>query len=196
MLEYEKTIMTKRLIINYDISSPSPREWDGNLGYFITCDSKIESPDKNDILEDIIKETGKVANNQAQHIELIEKSFNDIFKNEKIIAIYPITKYEHSAIVYKLGEYHGFDYSNNGFYVITKETVKKYGDVEGNFEDIINKELEVYNKWINGECYKFLLYDDKGNLVNECGGLYDIEDIRDYLPKEFDDEDLIEYFDN
>ena len=137
-------------------------------------------------------ESGEEAESQAEHIKLIKAMTAEIIK-EKVIAIYPITKYEHSGVSYSLGTAHGFDYSNNGFYIITEKTAKEIGIKAKDFEKVIREELEWYNSWANGECYKFTLYDSKGEIEDSCCGFYSVEDIKDYLPKEWKKEDLSDY---
>ena len=121
-------------------------------------------------------------------MEMIEKDFT-----EKIIAIYPIVKYEHSGVAYSIGPKHGFDFSNNGFYVITEKTQKEIGAKKKDFKKIVEGELNCYNQWCNGEVYSFILYDKNGEIEDSCCSFYDINDIKDYLPKEWDKEDLNDY---
>lgn len=185
------TFTKPKLVIEYDEISDSPRSW-SNLGYFITVDRDYYSPDRHPEYENIVKYTGEQAESQAEHIKLIKSAIEED-TDEKVLAIYPIVKYEHSGVVYKLGTIHNFDYSNNGFYIITEESRKELGTKKKDFEKVIKQELEVFNKWMNGEVYQFCLYDDQGEVENGCGGFYDIEDIREYLPEEWSKEDLTEY---
>jgi len=189
-ITYKKEITKPILEIGYDNDCESPREWT-NLGYFITCDKNNYSPDKHERLENIIKNTGEIAKNQEEHIRLIKSNYRNI--DDNIIAIYPVVKYEHSGISYSLGTMHGFDYSNNGFYIVTAKTQKEIGTKKKDFIKVITEELEQYNKWINGEIYSFILYDEQGEQVDSCGGFYDIEDIREHLPKEWKKENLTDY---
>jgi len=147
MKTYKKTIEKTCLEIQYDEDCESPREW-SNLGYFITVDSRYNSPDKNKELEDIIKETGEEATSQENHMEMIKTDYEWENSENKVIAIYPISKYEHSGISYSLGTAHGFDYSNNGFYIITTETQKEMGTKKKDFERVI---IIKYREWVNNE---------------------------------------------
>lgn len=193
MKTIKKTIETPKLVIEYDGDTTSPRDMCSNLGYFITVDRNYYSPDEQGKhRQDIIKETGERATSQKEHIELIKKSWK-MTTDEKVLAIYPITKYEHSVVSYSLGTQHGFDYSNNGFYIVTDKTQKELGTKKKDFEKVIIQELEEYNKWLNGECYQFCLYNEQGEVEDSCGGFYDIEEIREYLPDEWKNEDLTEY---
>ena len=191
MKTFKTTIEKPILTISYDNYPSSPREW-SNLGYFIVISKRYNSPDKNDFLYNIIKNTGDVANNQKHHIELIKEEIESSI-NEKVLAIYPISTYEHSGINYSLGNRHGFDYSNNGFYIVTDKTKAELGVEEKDFEAVIKAELEIYNQYCNGEVYRFELYDEEGNIVDSCSGFYSIDEIKEYLHEEFQDEDLEEY---
>lgn len=124
---YTKTRITDepRLVIRHDTDGMSPRE-DSNLGYFITNDRNYHSPDRNERLERIVATTGDEADNRDHHMELITKAI-ETETDEKVLAIYPIVKYEHGGVSYRRGTAHGFDYSNNGFYIITDKTQSEVG---------------------------------------------------------------------
>ena len=190
MKTYQKIEESPKLVISYDQGAQSPREWD-NLGYFITVDSRYSSPDKNEEIEGIVKCEGDNATSTENHAKLIKEKINSL--GEKVLAIYPVSKYEHSGVSYSLGESRGFDYSNNGFYIVTERSAKITGTKKKDFEKVIEKELEIYTQWANGENYRFLLYDNDGEFEDSGGGFYDVEDIREYLPAEWENEDLSQY---
>jgi hypothetical protein len=193
MKTYTKQITeTKpRLLIEPDLYPQSPRYW-SNLGYFITIDRNYSSPDNNPELTDIIETTGQQAISQAEHIELIKKSDY----TEKIIAVYPIVKHEHSAVSYSLGSANGFDYSNNGFYIITDKTQKEIGTPKSRFEKVIKQELQEYSQYANGKVYSFILYDKNGEQIDSCTGFYNIDEIKSNLPKEWEKENMQDYYKN
>lgn len=172
MKTYKTAIEKNKLKIYHD-DGESPRMW-SNLGYFITVDNRSYSPEKHEYLERIVRQTEEEAESQAEHIKMIKKAVEDELSEGKVLAIYPVVKYEHSGVVYKLGTAHGFDYSNNGFYIVTDKTQKELGTPKKSFKKVITQELYLYNKWVNGEVYGFSLYDDNGDLVDSCGGFYDI----------------------
>lgn len=183
-----------QLIIKYDNNEESPREW-GNLGYFITKDSRQNSPDKNYELERIVAETGDEAENQEDHITRIKKAIAEGGEDE-VIAIFPVVKYEHSGIVYRLGTAHGFDYSNNGFYIVTKNSLASFGSGidSRDFEKHISAEIDLYNRWLNGEVYMWQLLDEKGEDQDGWhSGYYSLDDIKAELPAEWKEEDLTDY---
>ena len=188
---YKKVTEEPVLKIYHDDDAQSPRTW-SNLGYFITVDSKYESPDKNPELKSIVQEASEDANNVDEHMENIKTMVKEQM-GEEVLAIYPVVKYEHGGVSYSLGQQHGFDYSNNGFYIVTDESQKEIGVSPERFEDVIEGELEDYNKWVNGELYRFELYDENGNIKDSIGGFYTIEDMKNDLPEEFKNEDIEEY---
>lgn len=194
MKTYKKTIIQElpQLQIYYVEDAESPRTFQDNLGYFITCERDRHSPDKNLILKNIIEESSEESQNVTEHMALITRRIKNDLK-EKVLAIYPVVKYEHSGIVYKIGTKHGFDYSNNGFYIITDKTAKVYGKHAKPIEALIDGELEEYNAWVNGEVYCYKLYDKDGKELDNQGSFYNLEDIKDNLPKTWSDEDLTEY---
>lgn len=197
MKTYEETIEKPRLQIKYCDLHDSPREYD-TLGLFLTKEGRHSSPDGTDHeLYSIMLETEHEASNAEEHIELMKKEAKKA--GIKLHAIYPVHRYEHSDISYKLGVTHGFDYSNCGFYFVlndefTNRRLKELGIKAKDAEKEIANELDRYSQYVNGEVYSFVLYDEDGEIEDSCGGFYDIEEIRKYLPGEWKYEDLEEYF--
>lgn len=193
MTTYSKTITADRLKITYDDCNESPREW-GNLGKFITNSSRHNSPDKDYFLEALIKEAYEGAKNVEEHTNnvvrlLKENSYNPVL-------VLPINRYEHSGVRYYIGSDQGWDVTVCGFYIICKEDIEgidpKYSSVE-ELTKMVEGELTDYNKYCNGEIYHYELLDKEGEFEDSCGGFYNIEDIREYLPEEFKDVDLTKF---
>jgi len=195
MKTYTKTVVQTlpRLVITHEDMPTSPREWD-NLGYFITCDKRTISPDDMPDLKSMIQTAGDEAETQQEHIKLIKAGIEQEGK-EKVLAIYPIVKYEHSSVSYSLGKKHGFDCSNNGFYIVTDKSAKVLGTPNDKkaFERLIRDELKAYNTWVNGEVYSYTLYDKNGKEENSCCGFYDLEEIKDDLSTEWSKEIMRDY---
>jgi hypothetical protein len=185
MKTYTKTIEEPCLVIEHDTDAESPRQWD-NLGFFFTKERGYKSPDGTVFpLYHIMTNTEESARDTAHHMELMKEEARA--QGIKIKYIYPVYRYEHGNVVYKRGTAQGFDCSNCGFYIVTDESTKK------ECEAIIDRELETYTQWCNGEVYGFTLHNERGEVEDSCWGFYDIEDIREHLPKEYADEDLREY---
>ena len=191
MKTYQTTIEKPILKISYESGWGSPRSR-SNLWYFVTCERNYSSPDDEERIKEIIKETGEIVNNVDDHENEIKKEIEE--SGEKVLFISPVTKYEHSGVSYSLGAWSWRDYSVCGFYIVTDKTQKIVGIDEKDFEKVIESELDYYTKRANGEIYEFSLYDPDGEIINHCGGLYSMDEIREYLPKERENEDLDKYF--
>jgi len=207
MKTYSKIIQTPQLVIEYDNAIESPRKDDGNIGYFFTKEDRYKSPDGNiHPLYEIMLETADEAENTNYHIERMKKRASELFAKSSpkngnshnedlhIIEIHPIYRYEHGDVIYKRGTFKGFDYSNCGFYFITAQSISGQTETSASIAKSIDNELSIYSQWANGEVFAFTLYDEKGEIIESCGNFYDIEDIREYLPKGWEKEDLNEYF--
>jgi nuclear transport factor 2 (NTF2) superfamily protein len=193
MKTYTIDVQRPRLVITHEESPENPREWD-NVGYFYTVERKYKSPDGNTgILYDAIVEGADLVKDTENHMQLIKKIAKENGFTEKIIAIYPVYRYEHGNVVYRRGTANGWDYSNCGFYIVTEESINILGIRKSEIEKMIDQELETYTSWANGEVYQYTLYDEEENVIDACGGFYDIEDIREHLPDDWKDEKLEQY---
>lgn len=189
-----KTTQTKPCLeIRYDEYALSPREAFGCVGHFFTCDSRKTSPDDTDHpLYDTIARTQYDAMNTEEHRQLIIEEWNTENPDNTIIAIYPITKHEHGNIKYTRSVGSGFDCSTNGFYVVTEQS-KRIEATPEELAELVDDELELWNNYVNGDVFRFELFNDRGEIVDSCSGFYDIEDIREHLPEEYQEEDLNKY---
>ena len=205
MKTYKKNLAVPRLVIEYDMDSESPRVND-TIGVFLTKESRHKSPDGNmHALYNIMIETEEEAENTEHHIKLMEERAHKAFKDSApkdgnshdedlhVIEIHPIYRYEHGNVVYKRGTTNGFDYSNCGFYFVTAQSISgSIWDAE-RIAKAIDRELEEYTHWCNGEIYCFTLYNNNGEIEDFGGDYYKIDDIRGSLPDEWKKENLEEY---
>jgi hypothetical protein len=190
-LTYTATVEKPRLVIVHD-DIESPRIYQDNLGYFITVGNKYNSPDHKPVLEAIVKQTGEEAQDLDDHIHMIRQRVADEM-NEVVTAIYPVYRHEHGNVLYKRGTAQGFDVSNNGFYIVTNKGEEKYGDHAKPIEALIDGELEEYTAWANGEVYSWTLYGEDGEEIDAGGGYFDLDEIKAELPKEWQNENLLNY---
>ncbi len=180
-----------KLVIEREEFADSPRE-NSNIGKFITQERNRVSPDNDTYLYNLMIETASVASSREDHLERLYKAI------DYPILIVPICRYEHSGVKYMTGFHHGWDYSNCGFYFITVETFTsifpdKCNPDETELLKIVESEIDTYNKYLNGDVYCFTLFNDEGEKVDSCTGFYSLEDMKDYLPEEWENEDLEEY---
>lgn len=193
MKTYTAKIEKPRLVIQYDDSAESPREWD-NLGYFITAERHYNCPDNNETIKNIVTETQHEASNTQEHADAIARSIKEQ-TGEKVLYITPVYRYEHGNVLYRRGTASGFDSSNCGFYIVTDKTADALTP-SSRYETIIDNELETYTSYVNGEVYGFTLYDQNGDVVDSCWGFYDIDAIKQALPDEYKSDDMHDYLKN
>lgn len=206
MKTYTKTTEEPRLVIEHDDGADSPRKDDGKVGYFFTSEKRYNSPNGTDhMLYDIMMETSEEATSTEDHIRRMKERAHDAFKASgpkdgnshdedlHVIDIFPVYRYEHSAVAYRRGKGAGFDYSNCGFYIVTAKSISGQTMTEADILEAVDAELEEYTNWMNGEIYLFTLYDENGKVEDSCGGFYSLEDIREHLPTEWKDEKLEQY---
>ena len=184
MKKYKEVIEKPRLVIKHDTCDDSPREW-SNLGLLLLANHKNYTPDYVNRDYSWVKETSYGAKCSADHYNNLMNEFEE--RGEKVKYMEFVSKYEHSGIVYKLGEYGGWDCGLCGFYVVFENDETK-DMTDEQIEKTIKGELDNFNSYINGEVYYFTEYDENGKEVQTVGGYYDIDRIKDYL----EDETIIE----
>ena len=188
MKTYNKTIVKPKLVISYDYDSDSPRNW-SNLSILIIRNGEGDS---SKYLNKQLEQTQYEANNAEEHKQLMVEAVEGHFGSKVVYSDF-ISKYEHSGVSFFIGRSSGWDYSNIGFVFVTEDSLEEVGCFEKQIEEIVKGEIELFSKWANGDVYRFTLYDDEGNEEDSLGGLYDLEEIREYLPEEWQEEDLQQY---
>lgn len=178
----QKTVEIKKLKITYDTDSMTPREWDGHLGYIV----------KNDKLSNL---SDKVFDNQKyqEDTSSILKVYSIDYNNSQEFK-YTFNK----DITKQFIDDEDDNYNDDIIYIITKKSLEATGlqdMTDEKLEESITKELKTFSQWCNGETYQFVLYDNMGELEDSCGGFYSLEEIKDNLPKEWQDVDLSDYTD-
>lgn len=188
-----KTFTTKvqkpMLEISYYEGATNPREWD-NVALFVLRRGFGDSKDS--YYNTILEETSSNSNNVEEHEVNFVKAFED-YTNQTVVYSTAITKYEHSGIRLMQGVYTGWDYGVIGFAVITEERLEALGVGHRDFERIMDSELDELNAYINGDVYHYRLFDEDGNEIDSCGGYYSLDDIKEELGEEWQDEDMSEY---
>ena len=188
MKTYTETIEKPKLVIEYDDSAESPRSW-SNLSILVIRNGL---GDNNKYLNRELENSQHEVGCAEDHLELMKEIVEEHLGSKVIYADF-ISKYEHSGVRYFTGQSSGWDYSNIGFVFVTEDSLKEIGCAEEDIERIVEAEIKTFSQWANGEVYHFTLYDDEGNEEDSLGGIYDLEEIKEYLPEEWEDEDLSKY---
>jgi hypothetical protein len=163
-----KEIGEYTVMVDYENCSESPREWD-NLGKMVCFHKRYSLGDKH--------------NYNPNDYESFEELKKDILKNEKVGVILPLYLYDHSGISISTSSFScPWDSGQIGFIYTTREEILKNFSgkiltqkLKTSVEQILEKEVETYTKYIEGEVYSFeVLKDDE--RIEYCGGYYDSDE--------------------
>jgi hypothetical protein len=175
-----------KLVVSHCDSIDSPRE-DDNLGTMLYNHSRYN--------------LGDIPNPEAGQHGSYEADFKAYLESEglklKDVVYTPIYMYEHSGVALSsTGFSCQWDSGQLGWHFVTKADVRSHYNVkrvsyklEQEVIAALNSELELYNHYVQGNCYEFELYDDNEEAVDSCCGFIGdfenvLERIKEYLPKE------------
>lgn len=91
--------------------------------------------------------------------------------------ILPVYMYDHSGLALNTKGFScPWDSGQVGWIYMTMDKVHKYfeGDI-GEARKALRSEVEVYSKYVNGECYEYQILDDEDNVVDGCSGFIGYE---------------------
>jgi len=112
----------------------------------------------------------------------------------------PLYMYEHSGIALSLSN-DGYPFNDRwdagqlGYVLIDrKKALKEYNAkiftkaLKDKAIETIRKEVELYNEFLRGEVYRFVIENKKGEMTDSCGGCYGLEEIIEEVKLEIDNE--------
>lgn len=130
-----------------------------------------------------------------------------IMRDEKPLVIEPLYLYDHSGITISTEPFGcRWDSGQVGFVYITQENIDSYGLVIGGEEtwnDYLQRlslrlrnEVKIYDDYISGEVYHYMIEDEDGDVVDSCGGFYGSlreSGMMDYLREHLTAEEVAEF---
>ena len=166
---------------DYDTTT-GPRDWDHD-SKFITFERDYDSPDENPFKtwDDMLKNFGvkwdedKKRDMYSELAQLEEKALT------KGIVILPVWKYDHSGVSYKAAERNPFPdqrWDSGLAGVIYEKRDRRNID---QVKDMLKAEVNEYDQWQRGDIYRFTEYDKHGDYIDDLGGFYNTEDIKDNI---------------
>ena len=173
------------LSIEQDDCPDNPmREWN-TLGTYYTFEHGVQSPQEceySDSLDFLGSLLGRelVDKIHAKYSNTSDFLADIIKRVDKLgYIMFPISKFEHSTVIYSLGTASGWDRGTVGLAFVDKKKVCKEYGVKRIFpktrklvEQCFEAELNTYTQWCNGEVYGFTVSDSKGEVVDSCCGFY------------------------
>lgn len=194
VIEEHKLKTGKKVSIAYDENPESPREWD-NFTKMICFHNRYNLGDKHDYKSD--------------HYDSWEELGTAITNKEKPILIKALYLYDHSGITISTKPFGcRWDSGQVGFIIVTPQTLDEYGFTieEGEswnkflerIEARVEEDVRVYDSYIRGDVYSFVILDKEDEVIDSCAGFYGdyqesglIEYIKDSLSsEEFEELDL------
>lgn len=170
--------------IETDEYPDSPREWD-NVTTMVCFHNRYNLGDKHDYKSD----------NFNGWLELKEQIESD----NEVLAIQPLYLYDHSGITISTSPFScQWDSGQVGWVFVTRKQLKLLcGDQDIRAErlnDIIDGEVETYDKYIRGEVYRYEVIEteecnlgcEHENVVASCGGFFDEEDCKSQAEDEME----------
>jgi len=165
------------LEISYAEYTDSPREWD-NIGILALKHRRYNLSNEID-----------VNMNEFDYIDELEEYINE---NYDVVMMLGVSMYDHSGVSLSLCDYKnhvgGWDSSLIGLIFIERNEIFKeyYSDeTEEELKNILQNEINLYDKYLNGEVYQYNVYDDKDNILDSCSGYYSEEDILENIDWEY-----------
>ena len=154
--------------VELDEDNESPREWD-NAGKMVCFHNNYNLGDKHDFY------------NAADFMEWLEE-------NEKDLIYLPLYLYDHSGISMSTSTGYPFncpwDSGQVGFIYLDRETMLKewgYKNITKKrrefIENILRGEVAIYDQYLTGEIYGYIVEDEEGEHLDSCWGFYDKEDM-------------------
>ena len=158
-----------------DMSSNPLDDIDDSIKFFIETPNVVD--DLIDNLFDGDEEAYQVEHDKYNNASDLFEGLNKIAKKQGML-IYPITKYEHSAVSYYLGADEGWDCGTVGFVLVdVKQAKENYGvTYKTKIENDLNNVLEAYTDYANGYVYCATTYElnSKGEEEDEIDYYGDI----------------------
>ena len=156
------------LEIHYDDGDSNPREWD-NLGKMVCFHRNYTLGEKHDY-------------NQEDYNSW-EELKDAIEEKERPIVILPLYLYDHSGITMNTTGFScGWDSGQVGWIYVTKKQLEfigthisdneTYAEFKERLEKFLVAEVKVYDQYLTGDVYGFILKDAEGDAVDSCWGFY------------------------
>lgn len=159
-----------------DEMAEDPRSWD-NVGTMICFHKRYDLGDEHDYRSE------NYSGWEEMFYALLEEYGEDS-------VILPLYLYDHGGITMKVGAFRDpWDSGQVGWIVASEEAIKReWGGDEKKAEEGLHCEVEMYDQYLRGAVYGYVLKDASGEEVDSCWGFFGEE----YVEQEVDR--MIDYF--
>ena len=170
--------------IYFDEFAESPREW-SPLGTLVCSHRKY---DLSDVPFPQAGEHGSLLADFKEYLKTISLTLNDIIYT-------PVYMYDHSGIALSSTPFScKWDSGLLGYHYVSKSTIHTEYSVKRispklhkSIISVLDAELEVYNHYVQGNCYEFRIFDSEDEFVDSCGGFIgDLDDVKQQMYEHVD----------
>lgn len=150
------------ITIQYDTDPMNPREWD-NLGTMVCWHRRYNLGDEQISRDDALEQWNK-------------------YNNKKKYLCLPLFLYDHSGITMSTSPFScSWDSGQVGFIYISYEKIQnEYGKMDtetlNRVREYLIKDVEVYDRYLTGQVYGYIISDDTDDHIDSCWGFFDEED--------------------
>lgn len=158
------------LKIERDEDAESPRDFEMNLGIMICFHKRYDLGDKHDMKSDWFDGW----EGMKEYITCpTDKPYRDVGEGLGATHILPLYLMDHSGLAMSCGAYGcPWDSGQVGFIYTTAEKIAEIGIAEENVLDSLRAEVDVYSKYIEGDCWGYVIEDSDGDVADSCWGFY------------------------
>jgi hypothetical protein len=171
-----------KLKIYCDEDAESPREWN-NLSKMVCFHREYSLGDNH--------------NYDSKNYSSWEEVAEAIKRDYDIAAMLPLYLYDHSGITISTTPFScPWDSGQVGWAFITKEDLREEFEIKKitkkfreKAREIILGEVSIYDEYLRGEVYRYVLEDISGETVDSCWSIYGdyVKGISEYIPKGYSD---------
>jgi hypothetical protein len=172
---YTEEYQGKRIEIYRDETPPDPREWD-NLGTMV-CEHPHYRLGDYDCKEWYRQHGDENTVEERDEIGDTKELFLAFLEHQNVFAL-PLYLLDHSGLAMQTyrfaGDPGGWDTSHVGYIYVTKERFKaelgRWNQKKA--RKILEEEVKVYNDFLTGNVYGYIVRDSEGEHLGSCWGFF------------------------
>lgn len=177
--EYERNGLAVKIFI--DESPSSPREW-SNVGTMIHWHRSYELGDEQlggD--REAIFQRGYSKGGMQEALRYLERYLRLV---EGATVVLPLSLLDHSGVTMWVGggahwsDPGGWDSGTIGVIFDTPEGREECGTPLDRIEEVLRSEVSVFDQYLTGDIYGYVIEDSDGAVVDSCWGFYGLDETK------------------
>ena len=177
----------KEIVVGYDVEAQNPRKWDNNLTKMVCFHNTYNLGDEHDFKQ----------SDYSSWDEVKKAIYRKEGGKDKIAVMKPLYMYNHGGITISTEPFNDrWDSGQIGWVYVTKDNIRETYDIKRvtkeyreKAEELLNGEVEMYDKYLKGDIYRFDYLVD-GEFKDCETDLYGMNDVAMYVEEMVEDEEL------